>query len=328
MAFCVYCGRKLEEGEVCNCRNVQMRQGVQGSQNVQAGQGVQSSQNSEGMEAAPQPGVGQTFGQNQGGYNQASQINMQSYEDNFNQVREVSGIYLKRLFGAFTGVLKKPAQCGKEFVASGETTLGIGFFAVQAILSGLFALIICSKLNSVLNVAAAWLEDESAKDLFSYPKAFLLTVLGSMIISFVIAGLLYLGIKIFKGRTTFGHMVCVVAVRAVGVCIFLMLSIVVTYLNVGWGILIFMVSWLVGLIFMIPVVQYGVDVDTNWLPYIAIIVALLSIVVFCVWTRISFPIYVSELQEQIDMYVSELQEQIEYFLNGLESLEDLGSLFF
>ncbi len=313
MAFCIYCGKKLEEGEICNCQSAQDNQAVQGDQEVH------SAQNSS-MGEAPQPAGGQMTGQAQEGVNQAQQINLQQYQDSFNQAKRVSGAYLKRLLGVFIGVLRNPVQSGKEFVATGDAKLGVGFWAVQAIVSGIFALIICSKVNSIGKVATSALsrmKDEEAQNILSYPKAFLLTIIGSLIISLAIAILLYLGAKLFQGKTTFGHVICIVSVRSVEVSVLLALSIVVLCLNVVWGFVIFILSWLVGLVFMIPVIEAGVEFNTDRLPYMVAIVAILSLVVIFAWMKFSLPLYVP----------SELKEQVEEMMEQIKGLGTLSSLF-
>lgn len=274
MAYCIYCGKKLEDGEVCNCRNIQ---------------------------------------NNQGSYNQTFQADTQQYQNNFNQAKEVSGIYLQQLFGAFMGIFKKPVTQGKIFVSSGNVQLGVGFLAIQAILSSLFALAVCNKINSLGKMAVSLLNGSNG-NIISYPKSFLLTIAGSLAMSFALAGLLYIGITLFKGKTAFGQVICAVAVRSVGVSIFIVLSIIVVFLNIGVGFAIFILSWIVGLVFMIPVIQAGAEFNSNGVPYMTTIVASLSIVVFFVWSRISLPMYASELVEEIG--------------TSLKNLGNLNSLFY
>lgn len=274
MAYCIYCGKKLEDGEVCNCRNIQ---------------------------------------NNQGSYNQTFQADTQQYQNNFNQAKEVSGIYLQQLFGAFMGIFKKPVTQGKIFVSSGNVQLGVGFLAIQAILSSLFALAVCNKINSLGKMAVSLLNGSNG-NIISYPKSFLLTIAGSLAMSFALAGLLYIGITLFKGKTAFGQVICAVAVRSVGVSIFIVLSIIVVFLNIGVGFAIFILSWIVGLVFMIPVIQAGAEFNSNGVPYMITIVASLSIVVFFVWSRISLPMYASELVEEIG--------------TSLKNLGNLNSLFY
>lgn len=337
MAYCVYCGKKLEEGEICNCRNLQNNQNFQGSQTTQSNQSNQSSQSSQNTQNGQnnqsfqnnQNSHGyQNFqndqtaqgnanmngnwqAQNQNGYNQAYQENAQQYQESFNQAKQVSGLYLQQLFGAFIGIFKRPVEEGRTFAASGNAQLGIGFLAIQAILSSFFALIICTKVNNIGRMATSYFGGSS--DFFSYPKVLLLSIVGSLIISFAFAGLLYVGVLLFRGKTTFGKIICVVAVRSVGISLFIALSVIVGFLNIGWGILIFILSWVVGLIFMIPVIQGGVEFNSNRLPYMIILIALLSIVVFFIWCRISLPMYASELVDQVE--------------NVIDNIGDLDNLF-
>lgn len=234
--------------------------------------------------------------------------------ENFNQAKEVSGVYLKRLLQAFVSILKKPVEYGKEFVASNDMKLGVGFLAVQAILSAVFVMVICSKINSV-GKAVSLMGNKEGSNLVNYPKAFLLTIIGSMIMSFAVSVLLYLGSMLFRGKTTFGKMLCVVAVRSVGISIFMALSIIVIYLNVVWGFIIFGLSWLVGLAFMIPVIRAGVEFNINWLPYLAVFVAALSIVLFYLLMKNGLPLYIP----------SEIKSQFDGLMDGFDKLGTLSS---
>lgn len=286
MAFCVYCGKQLEEGEICNCQ-------------------------SNGTAAGNQQSVEQNQ-QNNGQY-QAPQVNYQEYQAKFNQAKEVSGMYLQRLWAALLGILKSPSEEGKRFAASGDKKLAIGFFALQAILSGIFSMIICSKLNGGMTAFG----EVDKEYLFSLPKALLLTIIGSMILSFVTAGLLYAGVKIFKGTTTFWNMSCVVAVRSVGISIIVLLSIIVTLLNVSWGIVIFVFAALAGLVFLVPVVQGGATLDENKQVYMIGLIVILSLIVFCILFKVGGPMYVP----------SGLKDSYSDLMSGLNKLDSLSSLF-
>lgn len=50
MTNCLYCGKKLKEGETCSCQSVQE---TQGSPNFQGAQSAQSIQNMQGIAGNP-----------------------------------------------------------------------------------------------------------------------------------------------------------------------------------------------------------------------------------------------------------------------------------
>lgn len=232
------------------------------------------------------------------------------WQPNFEQTKEISGIYLKRLFFTLVSVLKEPVKSGRKYVTCGERNLLIGFLVMQAVLSAVFTLIPANEINSVI--------EKYEEISISIPKVFLITAIGSMAVSFAIAGLIYLIATLFKEKMSFRKALHIIAVRSVGVDIILALSIIVAYFNPFYGMVIFALSWLGGLAFMIPVIRSENVYNVDRTPYIAIIVTFLSFVVFCVWIRVSIPMYVP----------SELKETVKETLDMLNKLKDvdLGSL--
>lgn len=293
MAFCMYCGKQLEEGEICNCQSNGAAVGT------------------EGMSFEKQQFAEQN--QQVNGQYQAPQVNYQEYQEKFNQAKEVSGMYLQQLWAALLGILKSPVSEGKRFAASGDKKLAIGFFSIQAILSGIFSMIICSKINSGMKAFG----EVDSEYLFSLPKALLITIIGSMILSFVTAGLLFAGVKIFKGTTTFWNMSCVAAVRSIGISIIVLLSIIVTLLNVSWGIVIFVFAALAGLVFLVPVIQGGATLDENKQVYMVGLIVILSLIVFCILFKLGAPMYVP----------SSMKDDFADVMDSLNKLNSLSDLF-
>lgn len=318
MAFCMFCGRKLEEGEICNCQsNVAEQSQIQNEEHSSGEQqqfdGNQQMNMQYNGQQMNQPNNGPQMNQPYNG----QQINQQQYQERFNQAKEVSGAYLQKLSGALIGILKKPSEEGKRFVASEDRKLSCGFLVMQAILSSIFFLIVFRKINSVVKTAGSYLGDIDGKYLINMPKAFVLTVIGSILLSLAIAALLYLGVKIMKGTATFWNMLCAVAVRSVGTSLFVLAGILVAFLNLTWGIVIFILSALVGLIFMIVAFQGGEMADQNKQVYIICGVAILSIVIFVILCRIGIPMYIP----------SGLKDGYEQLLNRLSDLDSLSGWY-
>lgn len=225
------------------------------------------------------------------------------------QIKKVSGNYLKRLIAAFSTLLNDPVGSGRRFVALGNSNLYIGFLAVQALLSSVFTLLIAKEINGVLI-------GYEAEDYFlSYPKVFLITMLGSVTVSFVIAGLLYLTAIVFQEKMTYGKALHIMAVRSVGINIILVLSIVVACLNLLIGFVIFASSWLGGLVFMIPVIRSENKANADRTPYIAIVVTLCLFVVLFLWIRFSLPLYAPP----------EIKAEVEQMIKALDDLKNLGN---
>ena len=280
MAFCIYCGKKLEEGEVCDCRK---KTEITGNQAAEANLSQeQQAAVQDGTPSGVQPDI-----QYQGQPSQQYQIQTK-------QAVEKSSAYLRQLSNSLLGIIKKPAEEGKKFVASGDKKLAIGFLVIQALLSGIFVMLLCNKVNNVARAAGSIVRDIESKYLFSLPKVLMITLIGSLILSFAMAVLLLAGVKLLKGNTTFWHMACVAAVRSIGKSIFILLAVVMSFLNVAWGIGSFVLSALIGWLFMIPVIQSGATLNENKQVYMVGAVIILSFVAFYVLATVGFPMYIPD----------------------------------
>ena len=274
MSFCIYCGKKLEEGEVCGCRSQEAT-----IENQAAEATVSQGQQTQEQSSVPVETVVGT--QNQGQTNQQFQEqSAQQFQQQTSQAVEKSSAYLRQLVGSLLKVLKKPVEAGKKFAASADKKIAIGFIVIQAFLSGVFVMILCNKINGVAKAAGSFIGDVDSRYLFSLPKVLLLTVIGSVLLSFAMAALLFAGVKLLKGNTTFWHMVCVASVRSVGKSIFSALAVIISFLNLTWGIGIFILSALIGWIFMIPVMQSAAALSENKQVYMIGAVIILNFVVF------------------------------------------------
>ncbi|MDD6207232.1 MAG: hypothetical protein PUB10_01770 [Clostridiales bacterium] len=320
MAFCMFCGKKLEDGEICDCQNQGTNQQVNDQPvNMQySGQPVNdqpvNSQPVTNQQMNMQYNNQQMNMQYSGQPMNNQQMDPQQYQEKFNQAKEASGAYLQKLCGALLGIIKKPSEMGKQFVEAEDRKLAVGFLVMQAVLSSLFFLILFRKINSAVESAVSYLGDVDSKYLINMPKAFVLTMVGSLALSFAIAGLLYVGAKISKGTATFWNMVCAVSVRAVGTSIFVAAAILVAFLNLTWGIVIFALSALSGLIFLTNALSGSELMDENIMVYIICAVAILSIVVFAILCRILVPMYIP----------SGLTEAYEELLDQLKDLDSLS----
>lgn len=200
MAFCMYCGKKLEEGEVCNCNETQVEnvtdvqqedvtvipsaetgQLNQGMSFEQAQQGYQQDvQPQQGYQQSVQPQQGyqqdvqsqQSYQQNmsQQAYQQNPQM-QQMYQQNsqqFNEMKEKSTMYVKELLNSWICILKQPVVMGRQFVTTGSNSLAIGLIAIQAILTAIFGCVLAGKFNGAIKSTVVSSAVGSYLDLGSY----------------------------------------------------------------------------------------------------------------------------------------------------------------
>lgn len=150
MGFCVYCGKKLEEGAICDCEGAKKA----------AGQKSDFSENLTNVAAAGTEAVGKTK-------------------------------------VALFKIVKAPVTEGATYMDGTNTVTSAAMIVCQAILSGLFALVLALKYNSVIKgMGGGWLDFSGLK--VSCIKAFFMTVLFSLIVSLFFAAVFWIVGKITK----------------------------------------------------------------------------------------------------------------------------------
>lgn len=293
MAFCTKCGRELTPGQVCVCQRnyagdgrigqsvgTQSTMGNTGRQNaenmVQQGVGRVTSENmaqqnigksvSQGTENMVRQNTGRTISQNAG----AVQPDISSATN----IKEQSASFVSNVIEVFLAVLKAPVSVGRKVVIEGKVAIGVSLIVLQAFFTGLFGVIMISKINELIagvagSESSSLLEYASASLVkLSYIRGFLISVLGSAALSFLVALIAMLLLMLFRGKTTYTSMLLATGIRCAGMIPVTVLAILVSILHVGWGIAIFMLSAIIGYIFMRRVLTAGSVFVENKVPYV------------------------------------------------------------
>ena len=245
-------------------------------------------------------------------------MNAQYNSQQFEQVKEQSAKVLSETLGAFIAILKAPVSAGRQIAGMGSMKLGIGLFSIQAIISGILAMIFCGQINDLLysltSAVGSFVDgpDEIKMNIFT---CFLLTVIGSLAISFALALVLFLLVKIFKANTTYAHMVSVVGVRSVGTTSIIVLAILLYFIKEPLGIAVYVFSGILGLLFMVRVIPSASSLSEDRVAYVTILATVLGIVIFYVVMRILLPLYVP------DEFIEFLDGIIEVLENPLSLLD-------
>ena len=223
------------------------------------------------------PPMGQSMQQNgmpnMGYSNQANGTNNQQ----FDRAKQVSTAYFKQLADTWLGILKRPFSEGEKFAKSQNMSVAIGLLVIQALLTGLFGLVLGSKYNSILQLGRYY--GGGAANL---PLIFICCLFGSLVFSAAMAGLLFVGSLIVKSKTNFMGMLCVVGARAVVIHLVQILAIVVALISVPWGIAVFSFSFVAGMFVVTPVVYEQMEVQSEAKPYVMMAVTLICFIVLYV----------------------------------------------
>lgn len=135
--FCKFCGKELQDGEVCGCA---------GSQQAAAAQAQQTS-------GAAQAATDQMSGQVNAG--QADAAGAQGTQFNTAQMQQKANEYMQQGMEAagnawknLLGIFKSPAQEGRAYVAESDMTVSLILIVLQAVIAGLFGLICTTRINA------------------------------------------------------------------------------------------------------------------------------------------------------------------------------------
>lgn len=248
--FCTKCGKPLEEGEVCSCQTV-ATQSVE--QKVVENQSVDQQPDFQYQPAA-----------------------MPAQTANPSQAEA----FVKRLFSNILLLLKEPVEMGREFIESADVTMAMAFIVIQGIISGVFGMAVEGKAVATLKSSMGFLSGMFSSSAIKIPylKSFFGTLVISVILTLVLAGLLLAANLIFKNQVTYKEMICEASMRSICIMPVAIVSLVLLLLSPGLGIVLFFSANLWGIILMSQVNPVRDDSRENYLPialYIAISVFML-----------------------------------------------------
>ena len=216
------------------------------------------------------------------------QSNMQ-----FEQMKQKSGVFLSDTLKAFFAILKSPVTAGTTFVKEGNYITSIGLVVLQALFTAFYGCIVCSYVNKIFRIG--YFSDAASIHLF---LAFLLTFIGSCIMSAARTGLLTLGTMICKGNADWKKNLCLCGARATIVSAFIVISMIITILNPGYGFLVFLISSIAGMAFALPLVTESLGVDKDKTVYLNIAVICILLLVMYLVLKVGLPLYLpKELRE-------------------------------
>lgn len=275
MAFCKFCGRQLQEGEVCNCQ-------AANAQPVNNAAPVQPNP-APGQPYPGQPNPGQPNpGQPAGGTPVQPSVTI-----TLPNKAEVSNV-VNKIISTIMGVLKHPSTESKAFVAGGDRNTALGIIILQALISSIFSLCVIGKINSLLGFGGSLTSSYK----FSGLTAFFVTLLFSLVFSVIMVALFYLAAIILKLATNLNQVLCVVAVRSVALLPIIVLACIFFLINVGVGLGLFYGSILLAMIFLLEAVKGIPNMQDNKAAYVVFIVTIVFAVLFMlIGTKMALNMY-------------------------------------
>lgn len=300
--FCMYCGKPLEEGQICSCQapaeetdSVEQPE-QQVAQTAQSAAQPAQSQPTTSQSIQPQPAqlqflvqVQQTGNVYQGQpMNQGNGTYVSQYQQQLEKVKQKSTIFLQKVYIAFKSILYSPATEGSKFAASENTFLAMGLLAFQGLFSAIFALVVTTNIKSLYNIAHSYGKIENnIPSIYKIPifKIFIITMIISVALSFVLATLLYIAGMLFKNTISFKAAFCIVAIRSTIIIPISISSIVLFNINSSIGITIFYLGGIAGLCYMVSAYSALSPERKDRIPAIVFTAALIFV---CVATIVMY----------------------------------------
>lgn len=289
MAFCKYCGTQLQEGELCNCEKAVAARTVVEPAPAPAPEAAQAAP--EAAQAAPEGAAAQPA------------------QDILNQGKEVAlGVFNKLL-----ALWKKPAEESKAFVQTGKTSDAIIILVLEAVLAAFFAMAQVGKvvgtyideMKQSLGGLGSMMEQQfnieiPYGDIFFYALLIIAGIEVIFLVAYIVAN------AILKLNVKADQWLRVVSLRGVAAIPFTAAAILVTFINQGWGLLLFLAASF----FVFAILMLGTNaVENLGESKSAYLVAIVNIVVVIVVSIIANSI----LGDFIDALTKELGSLFSFF---------------
>ena len=289
MKYCSKCGRQLMDGEICNC--------------------VQ--------QASMQYNV------NYGDYNQYSDVQGQMQ----NMVKQNAVGF----FGQIIGLLKSPVEQGKNLVFAGNVVTAVILILIQGIASGLFAIVMSTKAQGLFDKIIGMLSNSSSasqimqmKTMLKIPvfKAFLLTLIISVVLTFILALIVMVFNAILHSQMMFANVISLVSLRSVVAIIIVLLGCIISFINIYAGIAVFAVGNIAGFILIAVVWSHCCPETADKQIYVMIITYIVFMIVYILAVRMCWKMY---LPNVLKIGLGQMQTQLKTLGSPNEILKEIIS---
>ncbi|SHO47105.1 YIP1 family protein [Anaerocolumna xylanovorans] len=324
--FCTQCGKRLEEGQTCDCQSAAQQQAYTQVPPPPAAQQQAytqvppppAAQQQVYTQVPPPPAVQQQA------YTQAPPPSPAVQQQTYTQVppqpvmqgqagQQVQIVhaegYLKKLTDTVVRILKSPDKALGEFVGTKNSQIAIGIMVVQGLLFAAYMAALFSKVNSLLQTyfslfsgALSELEDAlnyfgGSSEMLKFPltKIFVISFILMVGLSLLFAGILLVVDKaFFRGETSYTHMLCASSGRSAALIPVTAAAIIVGFISPAWGLAVLMAGDILGYFFTGAALKAASTTESNKRIYCLFI----SVVIFGILTgiviKIIYPMYLPE----------------------------------
>lgn len=290
MKYCSKCGRQLMDGEICNC---DQQAGMQYGADYSA--------------------------YNQYPYEQQGQVQMQ----------DVVKQNAKGFFNKILELLKSPVEQGKNFVFSGDIVTAVIMIVIQGIASGLFAIVMCTKAQGIFDKITGMMYGSSSaadimqmKAMLKMPvfKAFLITLIISVILTFILAGIIMIFNNISHSQLIFKNIISLVSLRSIVASIIVLFGCIAAFINIYAGIAVFTVGNIAGFMLIAVVWSHICQNTTDKQIYMMIITYIIFMIIYMLAVRLCWKMY---LPDVLKIALDKMQSGLKSLGNPSKAIEEI-----
>lgn len=256
--FCVYCGRPLQEGEVCTCKDQAAQQATPPAAPV-------SDTTPSAAQSTPvTPGAAQ--------------------------------IYIKHIWELIKKSFQAPSSMLRSFAASGDNKTAFGLIGMRALAFALFMLVLCSRITASITAVVGKIYS-GIQDYIQFPlaKVFFLSLIISFGVACLFAALLLLFNKyVGKAETTYNNMLCVSAGSGIAVIPFLLAGILLMFLNLNLGFCIAFFGPVLALIFAFAALPGASQIDSNKSIYVLFAATAILLIAVYIIIKLFSPMFLPD----------------------------------
>ena len=277
MKYCKYCGKQLEDGELCDCEDAiaERKEKIKTSQ-------VSDPKNEDEFKS----------------YSEEEDLSSERYdkgnmgEENTSPKDDTVTINID--VNSFKNVLdngikafRRPYSYGKSYLNSLDYKNSAIVMLISSLVTAIFALIVCAKLNASVNRGLMGLEGlfdsyvpSYGYNAISLGKAFFLSIIYSLIVSLLLAVAYFLSYKIFKVKINFEQAMAFASLRASYTIPIKLVAAILSIIMMPLGVLVFFMSSLLASSLISASIFSKTGINNDRTAKAGIIVRFIFVIVF------------------------------------------------
>lgn len=194
-------------------------------------------------------------------------------------------------------ITKHPVSTGVSYIQTYSLKLSLTFIIIQGILCGLFAVFFASKIGQGLTNFGGALSGRNSQieELMKIPyfKGFIITTILSIVLSFILATLLFIMNILFKNTVVYPQMIASASLRSIFSIYLIIFSILILFINPFISILFFFGGNILGILIIGMTLPHN-ESATNYLPYITFAAFFIFMVISIFVISKSWTIFIPE----------------------------------